>query len=129
MLVHIILYDVDSKWARVGTKVRWQQAGAYDVNAQEVADYAQQLAKDMREAGVDMVVVELDEDHTSTTGRDICLEWILSESMSKSINQESEVAQDKGEEEEKEDVYKYSQKYMERNQDEQMDHVGQELGL
>ena len=41
------------------------------MDAQEVAEYAQQLAKDLREAGVDKVVVESDEDHESTTEGDI----------------------------------------------------------
>ena len=36
-----------------------------------MAKYAQQLAKDLSEAGVDKVVVELDEDHESMTEEDI----------------------------------------------------------
>ena len=96
------------------------------MDAQEVAEYAQQLAKDLREAGVDKVVVESDEDHESTTEEDIWGEG-ASGSTSKSINQESEGAQDKGEEEE--DLYEYSQKHWERNEAGHMDHEGQEWGL
>ena len=33
MLVNIIQCDLDSMGARVGKKVRWQQEGAYDVDA------------------------------------------------------------------------------------------------
>ena len=91
MLVNIIQCDLVSKGARVGKKVRWQQEGAYDVYAQEVAEYAQQLAKDLREAGVDKVVVESDEDHESMTDEDIWGEG-ASGSTSNSINQESEGA-------------------------------------
>ena len=47
MLVNIIQCDLVSKGASVGKKVSWQQEGAYDVDAQEVAEYAQQLAKDL----------------------------------------------------------------------------------
>ena len=83
MLVHIIPCDLVSKGARVGKKVRWQQEGAYDVDAQEVAEYAQQLGKDLREAGVDNVVVESDKDHESTTEEDIRGEGA---SESKSVN-------------------------------------------
>ena len=50
MLVHIIQCNLVSKGASVGKKVRWQQEGAYNMHAQEVAEYAQQLAKDLREA-------------------------------------------------------------------------------
>ena len=71
ILVNIILYDLVSNSASVGKKVRWQQEGAYDVDAQEVAAYALQLAKYLRESGVDKVVVESDEDHKSTTVEDI----------------------------------------------------------
>ena len=106
MLGNIIQCDLVSKGARVGKKVRWQQEGAYDVDSQEVAEYAQQLAKDLREAGVDKVVVESDEDHESTTEEEI---WGEGASESKRVNQEREGVQDKGEEEE--DVYEYSQKH------------------
>ena len=57
MLVYRIQCDLVSKGASIGKKVRWQHEGAYDVDAQEVAEYAQQLAKDLREVGVDKVVV------------------------------------------------------------------------
>ena len=87
MLLNIILCDLVSKGARVGKEVRWQLEGAYDVYAQEVAKYAQQLAKDLREAGVDKVVVESNEHHESTTEEDICGEGA---SESNSLNQESE---------------------------------------
>ena len=124
MLVNIMHCDLLSKRARVGKKVRWQQEGAYDVDVQEVAAYAQQLAKDLREAGVDTVVVESDEDHESTTEEDI---WGEGASESNSVNQESEGVQAKGEEEE--DVYEYSQKHWERNEVGQKDHEGQGWGL
>ena len=108
MLVNIIQSDLVSKCTRVGKKVRWQQEAAYDLDTQEVAEYAPQLAKDLREAAVDKVVVESDEDHESTTEEDICGE-AASESMSKCIKQDSEGAQDKSEEEE--DIYEYRQKH------------------
>ena len=38
---YIIQCDLVSKGARVGKKVRWQQEGIYDVDVQEVAEYAQ----------------------------------------------------------------------------------------
>ena len=41
MLVNIIQCDLVSKGAKVGKKVRWQQEEAYNVDAQEVAEYAQ----------------------------------------------------------------------------------------
>ena len=124
MLVNIIHCDLISKGASVGKKVRWQQEGAYDVDAQEVAEYAQQLVKDLREAGVDKVVVESDEDHESTTEEDI---WGEGASESKSVNQESEGVQDKGEEEEY--IYEYSQKHWGRNEVGQKDHKGQGWSL
>ena len=120
MLVNIMHCDLLSKRARVGKKVRWQQEGAYDVDVQEVAAYAQQLAKDLREAGVDTVVVESDEDHESTTEEDI---WGEGASGSKSINQESEEAENTGQAEE-EDVYEYRQKHGERNEARQKDQEG-----
>ena len=110
MLVHIIQCNLVSKGASVGKIVRWQQEGANDLDAEEVAEYAQQLAKDLREARVEKVVVELDDDHESTTEEDI---WGGRASESKSGNNESEGDQDKGEEEEDNDSH--SQKYWERH--------------
>ena len=92
--------------------------------AQEVAEYAQQLGKDLREAGVDKVVVESNEDHERTTEEDI---WGEGASESKSVNKESEGVQEKGEEEE--DVHEYSQKHLERNEVRRKDHEGQGWGL
>ena len=56
------------------------------MDAREVAEYAQQLAKDLREAAVDKLVVESHEDHESMTEADICGERA---SESKSVNQVS----------------------------------------
>ena len=123
MLVNAILCDLVSEGARVGQKVRWQLEGVYDVNAQEVAKYAQQLEKNLREAGVDQVAVGPDEDHESTTEGDIWGEG-ASWSMLNSINQEREGTQDKVQEEEVEDIYEYSQQHWERNEVRQMDHEG-----
>ena len=97
MLVHIILCDLVSKGTSVGKKVRWQQPAAYDVDAQEMAEYAQHLTKDLREAGVDNVVVEWDEDHESTTEQDIWGVGVCG-STSNSIIQESAGTQNKREE-------------------------------
>ena len=70
------------------------------------------------------MVVKSDEDQESTTEQDI---WGEGASDSKSVNQESEGVQDKGEEQE--DVYEYSEKNWERNEVGQTDHDGQEWGL
>ena len=71
-----------------------------------------------------MGVVESDEEYESMTEEDI---WEEGASELHTVNQESDVVQDKGEEEE--DDYEYSQKHWERNEVGQKDYEGQGLGL
>ena len=106
MLVNIIPCDQASMRAIVGKQIRWQPEGAYDVDVQEVEEYAQPLAKDLSEAGVHKVVPESHNDHESMTEEDI---WGEAASGSNIVNQEREGYQNKGEEEE--DVYENCQKY------------------
>lgn len=81
------------------------------MDVQEVADYAQQLAVDLREAGVDAVVVQAGEYYRRMIEEYICREG---PSESTIVNQESEGVQ--GNREEKEDIDDYSQMDWKRNQ-------------
>jgi len=73
MLKSIIRSDLGKKGKRVGKHVvKFQARGAYKVDWQEVATFAEELVRELKEAGVEKVMMDLqdEDDGESSTAED-----------------------------------------------------------
>ncbi|KAF8428599.1 hypothetical protein EV426DRAFT_639895 [Tirmania nivea] len=60
-LLSVIKADIVKKSQKVGLRVRWVQDTAYDVDEEELKEYAQQLRADLEKAGAEDLVLDYDD--------------------------------------------------------------------